>query len=59
MQVFSKEQNRLVNIYVCIHKISYAFFWNFVHHIYILKKIMHASILKKEPKSFQKKIIHS
>jgi len=26
MQVFSKEQNQLVNIYVCIHKISYTFF---------------------------------
>ena len=41
MQVFSKEQNRLVNIYVCIHKISYAFFWNFVHNICILKNFIY------------------
>jgi len=26
MQVFSKEQNQLVNTYLYIHKISYAFF---------------------------------
>jgi len=57
MQIFSKEQNQLVNIYVCIHKISYTFFYNFVHaiqkipFIYALSKKIYACIhIKRKQK---------
>jgi len=48
MHVFSKEQNQLVNIYMCVHKISYAFFYNFVYSICIPKNSIHICILKKD-----------
>ena len=61
MQVFSKEQHELVNIYVCIHKISYSFFQNFVAfpkipfiYAFSKKKIMHAYILKENKNKSKK-----
>jgi len=48
--LFSKEQIQLLNIYICIHKISYAFFYNFVHCLCILKNSIHICLFKKKKK---------
>ena len=46
--------------YLCMHSQNLlCIFLEFCTSYIYSKKIMHASIFKKEPKSFQKKIIHS
>jgi len=58
MHVFSKEQNQLVNIYICIHKIPYSFsleFHAFINVFFSKKKFMHSNI---HP-ILKKKILHS